>query len=155
MSIQPIVTVQPGVVYASVHVKSEAWGSDMCDCCEDMGICCLGFWCPWCLMCKTSREFGECLCLPLLDTFCGGMVRPVSLSIRSTMRERYHIQGTMCDDCCVVTCCTCCAWCQMAREIKRRRRPLVLAPSAPLPPGLHPPHPLQPMPAGLYPQVPQ
>lgn len=34
-------------------------------------------------------------------------------------------QGTMCDDCCVATCCGICAWCQMARELKFRRQPQV------------------------------
>ncbi|KAG9346601.1 hypothetical protein JZ751_006912 [Albula glossodonta] len=65
--------------------------------------------------------------------------------MRSTMRERYNIQGTMCKDCGIVTCCYCCAWCQMARELKRRRGLLTLTPSAPPPAGPHP------MPAGLYP----
>lgn len=34
-------------------------------------------------------------------------------------------QGSLCDDCCMVTCCTWCVWCQMAREVRKNRRPLL------------------------------
>ncbi|XP_062849390.1 plac8 onzin related protein 6 [Trichomycterus rosablanca] len=118
------VTVQPGVIIPA-GAKTAQWSSGLCDCCEDMSICCFGLWCPCCMMCTTSQEFGECLCLPLLDYCCGAIIPPVTLSMRSSMRERYRLQGTMCDDCCVVRCCTLCAWCQMARELKFRRQPHV------------------------------
>ncbi|XP_026791731.1 cornifelin [Pangasianodon hypophthalmus] len=118
------ITVQPGAMIPA-HAKLNTWSSGLCDCCEDMSICCFGFWCPWCLMCTTSQEFGECLCLPLLDLCFGALIPPAAYAVRSAMRERYRIQGTMCDDCCVVTCCGVCSWCQMARELKFRRQPQV------------------------------
>lgn len=43
-------------------------------------------------MCTTSQEFGECLCLPLLDLCFGALIPPASYSVRSAMRERYRIQ---------------------------------------------------------------
>uniref|UniRef100_A0A8C1U2K2 Plac8 onzin related protein 6 n=1 Tax=Cyprinus carpio TaxID=7962 RepID=A0A8C1U2K2_CYPCA len=118
----PAVNVQPAMMVTTTNVTSTQWSSGVCDCCEDMGICCCGLWCPYCLMCKTSEEFGECLCLPLLEICFGGMLHPITLSMRSSMRERFHIQ----DDCCSVFCCTVCVWCQMARELKARRNSLVV-----------------------------
>uniref|UniRef100_A0A8C4SGS2 Plac8 onzin related protein 2 n=1 Tax=Erpetoichthys calabaricus TaxID=27687 RepID=A0A8C4SGS2_ERPCA len=102
---------------------------------------CCAFWCFPCFMCKTASEFGECLCLPLLD-YSG--IHPISLSIRSTMRERFHIQGSICGDCCVVVCCNTCSWCQMARELKHQKKPLVITAQS-VPPMMAP---------GLYPSVP-
>uniref|UniRef100_A0A3B4DT33 Plac8 onzin related protein 2 n=1 Tax=Pygocentrus nattereri TaxID=42514 RepID=A0A3B4DT33_PYGNA len=87
---------------------------------------CLGFWCPYCLMCNTSERFGECFCLPLVETCFGALVPPLTFAMRSSMRERYRIQGTMCDDCCVSTCCSLCVWCQIARELKHRQQPQVI-----------------------------
>ncbi|KAJ8337787.1 hypothetical protein SKAU_G00367530 [Synaphobranchus kaupii] len=144
MNDQITVTIQPGMVSSSPRKRNtNPWSSDIFDCCQDMGICCLGFWCLPCLMCRTSYEFGECLCLPLLD---GGFIHPVSLSLRSSIRERYNIQGTLCNDCCVTTYFNWCVWCQMARELKKHREPLIVAHStqlsvAPYPsyPSLHTP----------------
>ncbi|XP_051579302.1 plac8 onzin related protein 6 [Myxocyprinus asiaticus] len=120
------VSVQPAMVVTTENVKLNQWSSGVCDCCEDMSICCCGFWCPYCLMCKTSEDFGECLCLPLLEMCFGGLLPPVTLTMRSTMRERYRITGSIQNDCCVATCCTVCVWCQMARELKARKHSLVV-----------------------------
>ncbi|RXN21511.1 cornifelin-like protein [Labeo rohita] len=98
------------------------WSSGAFDCCEDMGICCCGFWCTYCLMCKTSEDFGECHCLPLLEICFGGIMHPITLAMRSSMRERFHIKGSIQNDCCMATCCPACVWCQMARELKARRQ---------------------------------
>ncbi|KAI2662815.1 hypothetical protein H4Q32_001766 [Labeo rohita] len=83
---------------------------------------CCGFWCTYCLMCKTSEDFGECLCLPLLEICFGGIMHPITLAMRSSMRERFHIKGSIQNDCCMATCCPACVWCQMARELKARRQ---------------------------------
>ncbi|NP_001314834.1 plac8 onzin related protein 6 [Danio rerio] len=120
------VSVQPAMVVATDNVKLNQWSSGVCDCCEDMSICCCGFWCAYCLMCKTSEDFGECLCLPLLEICFGGMLHPITLAMRSSMRERYHIRGSIQDDCCAATCCPVCVWCQMARELKVRQHSLVV-----------------------------
>ncbi|XP_064181639.1 cornifelin homolog [Anguilla rostrata] len=160
MAVHPTVVVAQPTMASSwpQTLKPNQWSSDVCDCCEDMGICCFGFWCPWCLSCKISSDFGECLCLPLLDGCCGGIVPPVTLTLRTAIRERYSIQGTVCNDCCVTTCCTWCVWCQMARELKRHRNPVVLT-AAPLTAAPlvatapYSPHPAQPLPPGLYPKL--
>lgn len=51
---------------------------------------CFAFWCFPCFACSTAKKFGECLCLPMLDGF--GLIPPVALSMRSTMRQRYGIE---------------------------------------------------------------
>ncbi|KAG9274500.1 cornifelin homolog [Astyanax mexicanus] len=127
----PTVIVQPVAFQPPDNQRIVQWSSGICDCCEDMGICCFGFWCPYCLMCNTTKKYGECMCLPLVELCFGGLIPPVTYSMRSSMRERYHIQGSMCDDCCVSTCCGICAWCQIARELKyRRQQPQVIVNSS-------------------------
>uniref|UniRef100_A0A667Z9R1 Plac8 onzin related protein 6 n=2 Tax=Myripristis murdjan TaxID=586833 RepID=A0A667Z9R1_9TELE len=122
----PVVTIQPTVYRPAADLKTQMWSSSLFSCCDDMGICCFGLWCPCCLACQVTSDFGECLCLPLLDGLTGGMIPAATMALRSTLRERYHIQGSMFDDCCIATYCYSCAWCQMARELKLRRHPLLL-----------------------------
>ncbi|XP_046904955.1 cornifelin homolog B-like [Hypomesus transpacificus] len=116
-----VVTTQPGMALLAPGVKTEMWTSGICDCFEDMQTCCLGFWCPCCLACQVTSGFGESHCLPLLDCISGGMISPTTLALRSSLRERYRIQGSIADDCCMIFWCSSCSWCQMARELKARR----------------------------------
>ncbi|KAJ3585154.1 hypothetical protein NHX12_013876 [Muraenolepis orangiensis] len=116
-----VLMIQPGVVASVAEARTEMWASSLFSCCEDMGTCCLGFWCPCCLACQVSSEHGEGLCLPLVDIL-SGMVPSVAMALRTSVRERYRIQGSICDDCCVVTFFSSCAFCQMSRELKKRRQ---------------------------------
>ncbi|XP_028276557.1 cornifelin homolog B-like [Parambassis ranga] len=109
-----------------VSQDSDEWGSGICDCCENAPECCFAFWCFWCFACKTSKDYGQCLCLPLLDLFRTGITPAVTMSMRASMRQRYGIKGTMCKDCVYSTFCTACTWCQMSREMKRRNIQIVL-----------------------------
>ncbi|XP_051767312.1 cornifelin homolog B [Ctenopharyngodon idella] len=111
-----MVVTQPQPVMVSRH--SDQWGSGTFDCCDDMSECCFAFWCLPCFTCIKAKNYGECLCLPLLDFF--GCVPPITMSIRVSMRQRYGIKGDMCNDCLLVTCCRACVWCQMSREMKAR-----------------------------------
>ncbi|XP_074466759.1 cornifelin homolog B-like [Sebastes fasciatus] len=104
--------------------ESDQWGSGICDWHEDVHECCLGFWCCPCFACVTTKEYGQCLCLPLLDIF--GLIPPITLSMRVAMRQRYGIKDTICHDCLCATFCRSCTWCQMSREMKRRNIPIVL-----------------------------
>ncbi|XP_076145709.1 cornifelin homolog [Alosa pseudoharengus] len=149
MAVYPAVTLQPGMFRSPENLKTEPWVSGLFDCCEDMGICCFGFWCLPCLMCRTSQEMGEGLCLPLVDMLLAAPVPPIALALRVSVRERNRIQGSVCDDCCMVTCCMWCVWCQMAREVRKRRQPLpnnaqitvcATAPQASQPPMVMPLH---------------
>ncbi|KAJ8337783.1 hypothetical protein SKAU_G00367490 [Synaphobranchus kaupii] len=110
-------------------VQSNQWSTGICDCFDDLPVCCLGYWCFPCLTCKTTADFGECICLPLLDILWTATqffgipicVPPVSFALRVGVRYRYGIEGDMCSDCIYATCCNICSWCQVAREIKRRK----------------------------------
>lgn len=51
---------------------------------------CFAFWCFPCFACVTTKRYGQCLCLPLLD--CFGFIPPISLSMRVSMRHRYGIK---------------------------------------------------------------
>ncbi|XP_069806703.1 cornifelin homolog B-like [Dendropsophus ebraccatus] len=125
VSIQPVALSQ--TVTTVTQLSPNDWSSGVCDCCDDMGTCCFGFWCFQCFQCATTSDFGECLCLPLLECSWIGYnlnVPSVSLAMRAALRERYKIPGSICNDCCTVCCCYCCTWCQMAREIKKRKQPV-------------------------------
>ncbi|XP_077098945.1 cornifelin homolog B [Siphateles boraxobius] len=111
-----MVVMQPKPVMISSH--SDQWGSEICDCCDNMPECCFAFWCFPCFTCINAKKQGECLCLPMLD-FCG-YVPPITISMRVSMRQRYGIKGDMCNDCLMATFCRGCVWCQMSREMKTR-----------------------------------
>ncbi|XP_035998504.1 cornifelin homolog A [Fundulus heteroclitus] len=104
--------------------NSQEWGSGLFDCFDDLGTCCFAYWCFPCFACMTSRDFGEHLCLPMLDWF-GGCVPPITLSLRVLMRHRYGIKGSIPMDCVLSSFCFICAWCQMSREIQMRKLPVV------------------------------
>ncbi|KAM4714772.1 LOW QUALITY PROTEIN: cornifelin homolog A-like [Anableps anableps] len=109
---------------------SKQWtrGSGICDCFQDRSHCCFTFWCFPCFACKTSKEAGECLCLPLLDAF--GLIPPMTTALRASIRHRYDIEGTVCNDCVYACFCGPCSWCQISREIKTRQNPVVFVSTA-------------------------
>ncbi|KAM4651457.1 cornifelin homolog [Discoglossus pictus] len=107
------ISAQPQGVQVYTTSNTSQWSTELMDCCSDMGICLCGTFCTGCLACKVATDFGECCCLP----FLGGTI----LAMRTGIRERYHIPGSICNDCVHLTFCPQCALCQMARELKRRK----------------------------------
>ncbi|KAL0970288.1 hypothetical protein UPYG_G00239910 [Umbra pygmaea] len=113
MAVQQITTV-------TTSQGSGDWNTGICDCCSDIGTCCCAWWCFPCLQCQTASQYGWCCCMPILDSVsCGA----VSCCMRSSMRQRYGIQGSVCGDIACVLCCYPCTWCQMSREVKAQCGP--------------------------------
>uniref|UniRef100_A0A8C8F6S7 Uncharacterized protein n=1 Tax=Oncorhynchus tshawytscha TaxID=74940 RepID=A0A8C8F6S7_ONCTS len=90
---------------------------------------CFAYWCFPCFAYTTTSKFGECFCLPLLDILMGftqlvgvSSRTPRSMSMKVAVCNRYAIHGDMMADCVYSTFCNICSWCQLAREIKRRRQ---------------------------------
>ncbi|XP_062569503.1 cornifelin homolog B-like, partial [Saccostrea cucullata] len=86
------------------------WSTGICGCFEDFGDCCLELLCP-CYVCYLSHKLGESCCLPF--AFCGhGALIP----LRTKIRTENNIQGSICEDCCMVFLCANCVMCQLSRE---------------------------------------
>uniref|UniRef100_A0A8C4T184 Cornifelin n=2 Tax=Erpetoichthys calabaricus TaxID=27687 RepID=A0A8C4T184_ERPCA len=109
------ITNQPQVTVTSYTISSTTtdWSSDVCDCCQDCGICLCGTFLPCLLACKVSQDFGESCCLPCLP---GSMI-----ALRTGIRGKYNIEGSICCDWVVMSCLAPCGLCQMAREMKSRQ----------------------------------
>ncbi|XP_063108908.1 cornifelin isoform X2 [Cavia porcellus] len=106
------VTTQPQCASTCYQTQLSDWHTGLTDCCNDMPVCLCGTFAPLCLACRISDDFGECCCAPYLP---GGLH-----SLRTGMRERYNIQGSVGHDWAALTFCLPCALCQMARELKIR-----------------------------------
>ncbi|KAL7389963.1 hypothetical protein ABVT39_012551 [Epinephelus coioides] len=119
----PVLTQPQPLVLSSDDAE---WASGICDCCNDMRECCFAFWCCPCFACKTSKQYGHHLCLPLLDVCGCGCVHPLTMSMRVYVRHRYGIKGSLCRDCLCSSFCPPCVWCQMSREMKKRKLPTTL-----------------------------
>ncbi|XP_014301473.1 cornifelin isoform X1 [Myotis lucifugus] len=106
------VTSQPQCATSCYQTQISDWHTGLTDCCNDMPLCLCGTFAPLCLACRISDDFGECCCTPYLP---GGLH-----SLRTGMRERYRIQGSIGHDWAALTFCLPCSLCQMARELKIR-----------------------------------
>ncbi|XP_027868424.1 cornifelin homolog [Xiphophorus couchianus] len=144
MAIQSnVVTSQP-TQYTVTTGRSSDWSTNACDCCDDCGICMCFLWdckrklvkfssplnlnfylfiylsskglcgafIPCILGCKVAQDNGDSCCLPFLP---GAMI-----ALRTSIRSKYNIEGSVCDDWVVMACLPLCGLCQMAREQKMR-----------------------------------
>ncbi|KAL6489498.1 hypothetical protein MHYP_G00032390 [Metynnis hypsauchen] len=109
-----VISTQPQVTITNYTVTtgSSDWSSNLFDCCDDCGICLCGTFIPCCLGCKIAQDHGESCCLPYLP---GALV-----ALRTSIRDKYLISGSICDDWIVMSCCAPCGLCQMAREQQMR-----------------------------------
>ncbi|KAM4581040.1 cornifelin homolog [Odontesthes bonariensis] len=92
--------------------SSSHWSTNVCDCCDDCGICLCATCIPCILGCNVAQNSGESCCLPFLP---GAMI-----ALRTSIRNKYRIDGSVCDDWLIMACCPLCGLCQMAREQKTR-----------------------------------
>ncbi|KAH3728693.1 placenta-specific gene 8 protein-like [Dreissena polymorpha] len=86
------------------------WTSGLCGCCEDIGSCCMTFWCSWASTCSIAVRVGDSFCMPLC-------VPDALLALRVRVRGLGDIKGSICEDCMVINFCAPCAACQMLREL--------------------------------------
>ncbi|AWO96330.1 putative cornifelin [Scophthalmus maximus] len=107
-----VINLQPQGTQYTVSSGLSDWSSNVCDCCDDCGICLCATFIPCILGCKVAQDNGDSCCVPFLP---GAMI-----ALRTSMRSRYHIQGSVCDDWVVMACLPLCGLCQMAREQKMR-----------------------------------
>ncbi|KAG5270943.1 hypothetical protein AALO_G00174090 [Alosa alosa] len=109
-----VISSQPQVTVTSYKITtgSSSWNSNVCDCCEDCGICLCGAFLPCILACKVAQDHGDSCCLPFLP---GAMI-----ALRTSIRNQYGISGSICDDWIIMACLPLCGLCQMAREQKAR-----------------------------------
>ncbi|MQM09631.1 hypothetical protein Taro_042505 [Colocasia esculenta] len=117
-------------VAAPLQVESriaanKPWSTGLCDCCDDVGNCCI----TWCCPCITFGQIAE-----IVDrgsTSCGasgalyGLILYLtgcsclySFFYRSKLRRQYGIADGCCPDFVVHCFCESCALCQEYRELK-------------------------------------
>lgn len=94
-----------------MNVGPRSWSSGVCSCCDDMGTCLLGTFCPCILACQVAGDMNESVCVPCC-------VPGWLIVLRTKLRAENNITGTVMDDCCMVCFCGNCVLCQMKREIK-------------------------------------
>ncbi|KAM9677682.1 placenta-specific gene 8 protein-like [Trichechus inunguis] len=85
------------------------WQTGVFDCCDDIGICLCGTFCPLCLSCQIASDMDE-FCL------CGATV-----AMRTLYRTRYGIPGSICNDFLCLGCFPNCVLCQLKRDIEKRK----------------------------------
>ncbi|KAK2148372.1 hypothetical protein LSH36_501g08043 [Paralvinella palmiformis] len=93
-----------------VNTGNRDWKADLLGCFDDCKTTLCGLCCPLCLASRVSQRVGEHLCVPCCVP--GGLI-----AIRTKMRLMLGIQGSICNDCLALSCCTLCALCQMQREL--------------------------------------
>eukprot|EP01026_Neomeris_dumetosa_P033767 TRINITY_DN269_c0_g4_i1.p4 TRINITY_DN269_c0_g4~~TRINITY_DN269_c0_g4_i1.p4 ORF type:complete len:132 (-),score=2.39 TRINITY_DN269_c0_g4_i1:126-521(-) len=100
------------------------FSSDLCDCCSDMPICCIGMQYTPCLIGDTySRVTGRDGCSSCCAYYCLQqccLCAIVGSNVRKQVRQKYGIvEGS--NDILVHCFCGPCAACQEAREVKFRQ----------------------------------
>ncbi|XP_038647615.1 placenta associated 8, tandem duplicate 2 [Scyliorhinus canicula] len=96
------------IINQPVSVAKREWSTGLCSCFSDCGICLCGTFCTLCLGCQIAGSMNEC-CL------CG-----TSMAMRTLVRTKYNISGSLCDDFCASMWCLPCSLCQIKREINHQ-----------------------------------
>jgi len=108
-----VITQQPMVMHSSsfhnLPANNREWSSAKCDCFEDMYSCLCVLCLPLLFKCSLAQRMGEGCCVGC--TGCG------LIAMRSVLRTRHGIRGSIQQDSCDLTCCEPCVLCQMSREM--------------------------------------
>ncbi|KAI3361189.1 hypothetical protein L3Q82_013385 [Scortum barcoo] len=81
-----VISSQPQISVTQYTISSglSDWSSNVCDCCEDCGICLCATFVPCILACKVAQDNGDSCCVPFLP---GAMI-----ALRTSIRSRYRIE---------------------------------------------------------------
>jgi Cys-rich protein (TIGR01571 family) len=122
--VSPVASVQPITpIYAHNHHRE--WSKSLFSCFDNIGICCVGSFCPCVLygVIKSNRNESGCgtACLHCFLYSCMAscaLQSCLSCSQRQELRREYNIRGDSCEDFCIHCCCTPCAMTQEWNEIE-------------------------------------
>jgi len=110
------------------------WSSELCDCFQNMDICCKTFLCPCLTFAQnfqksfqsypfSSNSFKCLACFGFALNSCHCTTFISASKVRGRIRQIYSISGGSCQDCIsTLPCCCWCALCQEAREFKAREQ---------------------------------
>ncbi|KAJ8035999.1 Cornifelin [Holothuria leucospilota] len=88
------------------------WSSGLFDIFDDMGVCLCECLLPFCHACSISKDLDEGLCTPLCVPFA-------TVIMRSYVRGKHNIQGSILKDYCTAVWCGPCMNCQLHREVNK------------------------------------
>jgi Cys-rich protein (TIGR01571 family) len=105
-----------------VNFQPGVFQNGFCSCCDPMGTCCLGCWCP-CIIYSYARSrmmnpqlrkgelpvcTGACCGYATVLLLCPGFQCIFGCMNRADIRNKYQIDGNCCTDCLLHWCCDCC-----------------------------------------------
>ncbi|XXG81539.1 hypothetical protein AAC387_Pa09g2147 [Persea americana] len=113
-----------------LHIQSQPqvpWSTGLCDCCQDVGNCCLTYWCPCItfgriadIVDRGSSSCGSAGARYMSLWMAFGTPSVYSCSYRTKLRAQFNLQGNQCTDCLIHCFCETCALCQEYRELTSR-----------------------------------
>jgi len=109
---QPVTQVVINQPTSNEREQLRPWSSNKCDCCEDCHSCLCVLFFGSCFTSCLATRMGENSCTPCCVP--GGVI-----AMRSVLRSKNNIQGSICNDCCDLIFCGPCSLCQMSREMDR------------------------------------
>ncbi|XP_071169966.1 cornifelin homolog B-like isoform X2 [Mytilus edulis] len=108
------VTAQPqpieGTLLVSPVQGHRNWTTGLFDCFSDCKTCVISYLCLPCMVCNIAVRLGDGACMPYV-------VPGSTITMRTRLRTLGGIQGSICNDCLVMSFCEPCAICQMSREL--------------------------------------
>ncbi|KAI0172223.1 PLAC8-domain-containing protein [Hypoxylon sp. FL1284] len=123
---------QPAMHPSAYGQQGGEWQADLCTCSP-----CTSCMLAWCLPCLLVGQTSERIRDPSMQSAdmmnsdcmiytaiacCTGCAWIYGMMKRSEIRERYQIEGSGCNDCCVSYWCPCCALIQQDNEVKIRQQ---------------------------------
>jgi len=106
------------------------WTAGLFDCFEPIEDCVIGYFAPCVIYGRTSERLlkgndaehelvnNECIMFGVAA--CFGLHWVLNTLKRSELREKYHIEGSIVEDCALSWCCGCCAVIQQDKEVRTR-----------------------------------